>query len=184
MKIGIAGVGGIGSNVALNLVRSGFKNIKFGDFDEIEKSNLNRQFYFENQIGKFKSDCLKENLFGIDRSINLESCNIRFESDNIKSYFKDCDIIVEGFDGVESKKVFMEAFLNSDKFIVSASGIAGIDSDNIKIKQFGKNCFIVGDFENSIEKNRVYSHKVVIVASKMSEIIIKKVLELNNGKIE
>ena len=49
MKIGIAGTGGIGSNVAMHLVRSGITNLKFGDFDRIEKSNLNRQFYFEEQ---------------------------------------------------------------------------------------------------------------------------------------
>ena len=49
MKIGIAGVGGIGSNVAMHLVRSGVKNLKFGDFDVIENSNLNRQFYLKNK---------------------------------------------------------------------------------------------------------------------------------------
>ncbi len=45
MRIGIAGAGGLGSNVAVNLVRTGITSIKIVDFDEIEESNLNRQFY-------------------------------------------------------------------------------------------------------------------------------------------
>ena len=43
MNIGIAGVGGIGSNVALNLVRSGIDRLTLVDFDRVEPSNLNRQ---------------------------------------------------------------------------------------------------------------------------------------------
>ena len=46
--IGIAGAGGIGSNVAVNLVRSGVDNFIIADFDKIEESNLNRQYYFHN----------------------------------------------------------------------------------------------------------------------------------------
>ena len=46
MKIGIAGAGGLGSNVAVHLVRSGISSLKICDFDVIENSNLNRQFYF------------------------------------------------------------------------------------------------------------------------------------------
>ena len=82
MKIGIAGTGGIGSNVAMHLVRSGITNLKFGDFDRIEKSNLNRQFYFEEQIGKYKSETLKENLTKISQG-NYEVEVIKFEKENI-----------------------------------------------------------------------------------------------------
>ncbi len=44
MRIGIAGAGGLGSNVAVNLVRTGVTCIKVADFDEIEESNLKIQF--------------------------------------------------------------------------------------------------------------------------------------------
>ena len=82
MKIGIAGVGGIGSNVAMHLVRSGINNLKFGDFDKIEISNLNRQFYFRSQVGKYKAECLKENLQAIDEDGNYEYTVIKFDRDN------------------------------------------------------------------------------------------------------
>ena len=50
MKIGIAGVGGIGGNVALNLVRIKIKWLKIVDSDRVEESNLNRQFYVKDQV--------------------------------------------------------------------------------------------------------------------------------------
>ena len=62
MRIGIAGAGGIGSNVAMLLVRAGFTKFTIVDFDYLEQSNLNRQFYFEDQLGKSKVESLKINL--------------------------------------------------------------------------------------------------------------------------
>ena len=68
MIIGIAGCGGIGSNVAYHLVRAGVKNFKFGDFDKIEESNLNRQFFFKEQVGLYKSETLTKNLLLIRKN--------------------------------------------------------------------------------------------------------------------
>ena len=45
-RIGIAGAGGLGSNCAMALVRSGITKLIIADFDSVDESNLNRQFYF------------------------------------------------------------------------------------------------------------------------------------------
>ena len=45
-KVGIAGAGGLGSNVAMLLVRAGIKKLVIADFDTVNESNLNRQFFF------------------------------------------------------------------------------------------------------------------------------------------
>jgi molybdopterin/thiamine biosynthesis adenylyltransferase len=50
-KVGLAGAGGLGSNCALNLVRVGFRRLTIVDFDVVVPSNLDRQFYFLNQVG-------------------------------------------------------------------------------------------------------------------------------------
>ena len=65
MRIGIAGAGGLGSNVAVNLVRTGVKKLKIVDFDVVDESNLNRQFYFMDQVGRPKVEALRENLLRI-----------------------------------------------------------------------------------------------------------------------
>lgn len=174
MKIGILGAGGIGSNVAVNLVRSGVSNLKIVDFDKIDLSNLNRQFYFYDQIGRSKVEALKENLERIAPNLNLEIIDTKIEKNNIKKYFDDCDILVEAFDKKEYKKLLIEEFSSSNKLIVSASGIADHDIENISIKKFREKIYIVGDFKKDIERYKTYSSKVMMVASIMSNIVMEK----------
>lgn len=178
MKIGIAGTGGIGSNVAMHLVRSGITNLKFGDFDRIEKSNLNRQFYFEEQIGKYKSETLKENLTKISQG-NYEVKVIKFEKENMREFFKDCDIVVDGFDKKEYKALLLEEVFDGKKLLITVSGIGGIDSSSVQIVKRMKNLYIVGDMKSDVSEYKTYSHKVNIVASKVVEVILK---ELYNEK--
>jgi len=174
MKIGILGAGGIGSNVAVNLVRSGVSNIKIADFDKLDLSNLNRQFYFHDQIGRSKVEMLKENLERIAPDLKIEIIDRKIEKNNVKELFDDCDILVEAFDKKEYKKLMIEEFHSSNKLIVSASGIAHHDIDNILTKKFGKNIYVVGDFKKGIEEYKTYSPKVLIVASIMANIVMSK----------
>lgn len=174
MKVGIAGLGGLGSNVAMNLVRSGVKNLKIIDFDKIEQSNLNRQFYFQDQIGIYKSDALEINLKRIDPFLNIEKKVLKINEDNVYETFKDCDIIVEGFDNKHCKKILLEAFSLSGKLIVSANGIADYDLDKIEIKNYGKSIYVVGDFEKDIENFSTYSAKVSYITAIMSNIVLEK----------
>jgi sulfur carrier protein ThiS adenylyltransferase len=173
MKIGIAGAGGIGSNVAVNLVRYGISDFVIADFDIIEPSNLNRQFYFYHQIGKKKVDMLENNLKLIKSDITLKKKDIRLTKNNMLQIFTACDVVVDGFDKSDEKKLFIELFSQTDKLVVSASGIAGQELDKIKIKKMG-GCYIAGDFESDIAEFKVFPPKIQIVAAIMSNIIIKK----------
>jgi len=170
MKIGIAGVGGIGSNVALNLVRSGVDRLKFIDFDRVEASNLNRQFYFADQIGMFKVEALMINLRRISPEVRLEGLVGRIDGDNCGPLFADCALIVEGFDRQADKKMLFEA-LADQKVVVSASGIAGSDLATIRSRKLGNGC-VVGDFSTDCVQAPLYSHKVTTVANHMSEFIL------------
>lgn len=184
IKIGIAGCGGIGSNVACHLVRTGIDYLKFGDFDKIENSNLNRQFFFNHQIGLYKSKTLAENLLAINPKGTFEYEIIKFDRNNIKDFFEDCDIVVEAFDKKENKVMLIEELLPEKKIIVSASGIGHWDTDNITTKKMGKNLFIVGDFEKDADNYKTFSHKVGIVAALMAEIVLENSVLKNGGFYE
>ena len=56
--VGIAGIGGLGSNCAVALLRVGIGKLVLADYDIIEESNLNRQFYFIHQIGMKKTKAI------------------------------------------------------------------------------------------------------------------------------
>jgi sulfur carrier protein ThiS adenylyltransferase len=171
MKIGIAGVGGIGSNVAVNLVRSGIDFLKIVDFDQVEFSNLNRQFYFHDQIGRLKVEALAENLRRIKPDLCIDAMAGRIDAVNCQQLFSGCDLIVEGLDGQADKKMLME-HLGGDHIVISACGIAGIELDAIRVRRLG-HCFIVGDFTTDCATAPVFAHKVTTVANYMTQLILQ-----------
>ncbi len=176
-KIGIAGAGGLGSNCAFNLVRSGFKNFRIIDFDIIDHSNLNRQFYFEDQVGKNKVEALKENLLRINPALDIDARVERIEKENIRELFEDSDIIVEAFDKAEYKSMLVETFLATGKFIVSASGLVGIgDSDEIKVNRLKKNLIVIGDMTSDSKDNPPISPRVNIAAAKQADVVLEYVV--------
>ncbi len=70
-SVGIAGLGGLGSNAAIALARAGVGKLVLVDFDLIERDNLNRQYYFSDQIGRAKVDAIKGNINRINPNINV-----------------------------------------------------------------------------------------------------------------
>lgn len=171
MRIGIAGVGGIGSNVAVNLIRAGIGSLTIVDFDRVELSNLNRQFYFADQIGELKVKMLAENLLRINPELEITPIVTTITKDNIEQLFGGCDLIVEGFDQIEDKKMLIEHLSPVKSLIVSANGIAGSSLEKIAVKQMG-GVFVVGDFESDCNSAPLYSHKISAVAAKMAEILL------------
>ncbi len=175
MRVGIAGAGGIGSNVAFQLVRSGIRHLKIVDFDRIEVSNLNRQFYFADQVGRTKAPALAENLLRINPDAEIEVQVKRLDARNMADTFAETDIVIEGFDGAGDKKILLETFGGSEKLLVAASGVAGLELEGITIRRIG-NCYVVGDLGTEAGTDNVYAPKVILVAAVMSQIVLKHCL--------
>ncbi|NLY76312.1 MAG: sulfur carrier protein ThiS adenylyltransferase ThiF [Firmicutes bacterium] len=179
IKIGIAGAGGLGSNCAFNLVRSGFRKLAIVDFDRVEPSNLNRQFYFADQIGMAKVAALKDNLLRINPDLELEIHQEKIEPETVASFFKDCAVVVEAFDRVEYKRLLVEHFWNSGKLVVAASGLGGWDDgDLIVTRRLRENIFVVGDGVSEVDQQRPpLSPRVNITAAKQANLILNWALK-------
>lgn len=175
VKIGIGGAGGLGSNCAFNLVRSGFRKFKIVDFDVVEASNLNRQFYFSDQLGMPKVKALEENLKRINPDIAIETGMERITDENVKNVFENCDVVVEAFDRVEYKTMIVESYYSSGKLLVAASGLAGWgNSDEIQIRRIHDKFYMVGDFVTEANgKVPPVSPRVNIAAAKQADIILE-----------
>ncbi|MDR0364662.1 MAG: sulfur carrier protein ThiS adenylyltransferase ThiF [Bacteroidales bacterium] len=145
--IGIAGAGGLGSNAAIALVRSDVKNLTIADFDCVAESNLNRQYYFADQIGKPKVEALRENIFRIYSDVNLKIHFTKVTPHNFKELYADCDLIIEAFDKAEEKVMLIEEMMKyfPEKPLIIGSGLAGWGrSNDIRMEQIG-NIIICGD---------------------------------------
>jgi sulfur carrier protein ThiS adenylyltransferase len=149
-RVGIAGAGGLGSNCAMHLVRSGVKHLTIVDFDVVNESNLNRQFFFRDQIGQKKVEAIKANLLRIEPDADIRAVDIRLDASSAREIFADCGIVVEAFDAVDAKVMLVSAFAPSGKKLVTASGLAGWGRSNaMKVRKMG-NIVAIGDGETSV----------------------------------
>ena len=125
--VGIAGCGGLGSNCAIALARVGIGKLVLADFDRVEESNLNRQYFFRDQIGEYKAEALRDNIHRIDEKLSVETHVVNLEPESVMTFFAECDVIVEAFDSDTAKQMIIETVLAEmpDKFIVSGQGLAG-----------------------------------------------------------
>ena len=173
-KIGIAGLGGLGSNCAMNLVRSGFKQFKLIDFDKVEYTNLNRQFYFEDQVKMLKTKALSINLKRINPDLEIETFALKIEQSTSEDLFRDCDVIIEALDRADYKSMLVSKILPLGKLTVCASGIAGIgNSDLINIHWLKRNLVIVGDLSSDIKNKPPLSPKLNIAAAKQADVVLE-----------
>jgi sulfur carrier protein ThiS adenylyltransferase len=150
VRVGIAGAGGLGSNCAMHLVRSGVKHITIVDFDVVNESNLNRQFFFRDQIGQKKVEAVKENLLRIEPDADIRAVDMRLDASSAREVFADCGIVVEAFDAVDAKVMLVSAFASSGKKLVTASGLAGWGRSNaMRVRKMGS-IVAIGDGETSV----------------------------------
>lgn len=179
VKVGIAGLGGLGSNCAVNLVRTGFKRLVLVDFDRVEPSNLNRQFYFADQVGLTKVAALESNLLRINPELDLTGLAQRVAAENLDALFGDCDVVVEAFDNPECKQLLVEHFWNSGKLVVTASGMAGwADADKMVTRRIKPTVYLIGDLVSEVAENQPpLSPRVNIAAAKEANVILNWVLE-------
>ena len=168
VRLGIAGCGGIGSNAAFMLARSGAARLTIADFDRVEPRNLNRQFFFADQIGRSKALALRDNLRRINPKIVIDSHDVRVTPENAGEIFGDCDILIEALDDAMAKAMLIEEWcsLFPEKLMVACSGIAGTGMHCRIVTRRTGNLFIVGDGTSDLSQG-TFSARVTAVASGM-----------------
>ena len=178
-RVCILGLGGLGSNVAVLLTRSGIGYLKLVDFDIVEASNLNRQQYRVSHIGMKKTEAMKSIIKEINPFVETEVLDIKIDRKNIYSTVGDIEIVVEAFDRAETKAMLMEQLLtNTNKIVVSASGMAGLGSANeIVTRKIKDNFYLVGDNYSDYEEYLgIMSTRVMICAAHQANIVLRLIL--------
>ena len=176
-SVGIAGLGGLGSHIAINLARSGVGLLKLVDFDVVEPSNLNRQAYRVRDLGRYKTEALKEQILEINPYIRVEICTLKIDENNLKDLFKEQNIVCEAFDTALAKAMIAQNFhkFYKDKILICASGLAGYgDSNSIQTRKIAKNFYVCGDLINSAKPgNGLLAPRVSICAGHQSNLVLE-----------
>ena len=179
--VGIAGLGGLGSAIAVALARVGIGKLIVADFDVVEPSNLNRQQYFIDQLGILKTEALVSNLRKINPYVEVEAHAIKLTPDNIFPMFGKTDVMIEAFDRADQKAMLLQAFTSAKPGVpfIGASGMAGYASgETIGIKPLGKNIYIVGDLETGAQPGcGLMAPRVGIAASMQANLALRLIVE-------
>ncbi|MBW2057371.1 MAG: sulfur carrier protein ThiS adenylyltransferase ThiF [Deltaproteobacteria bacterium] len=179
-RVGIAGLGGLGSQIAFALARVGVGTLVLADYDVVEPSNLNRQQYFVDQIGMVKVEALRQSLVRINPYVTLITHRVVLDPENIGPIFADVDIVVEAFDRADMKAMLINRVsqLYPDKYIVGASGLAGYeDSNTIQTTRFSSRIYIVGDQQTAARPGMgLMAPRVGIAAHHQANLVLRILL--------
>ncbi len=177
--VGIAGAGGLGSNVAMLLARAGIGKLIICDFDVVSLSNLNRQAFSLDQIGMHKVDAIAQNIRKVNPFITLETHKFRLDTDLVQRLFHSVDIMIEAFDSAAAKAMLIECFSQHfpETDLICASGLAGYGrSAEIKIVQDGR-LFVVGDQCSELTPGIApISARLMIVAAMQANLALERIV--------
>ena len=178
-KVCILGLGGLSSNVAVLLARSGIGYLKLIDFDVVEASNLNRQQYRISHIEIKKTEAIKTIIKEINPFVEIDTLDIKVDRENILSIVEDIEIVVEAFDRAETKAMAIEELLtNKNKIVISASGMAGLGSANEVItRKIKENFYLIGDnYSDYEEYSGIMSTRVMLCAAHQANMVLRLIL--------
>ena len=179
--VAVCGLGGLGSNIAIALARVGIGKLILIDFDKVDITNLHRQQYKTNQIGIYKTEALQYNLKEINPYLETEIHTVCVDENNAKDLLKDCDIICEGFDNAECKAMLTNFVLEEmpEKYIVSASGMAGLCSANaIHTRKISKRFYLCGDGISDVKDGiGLVSSRVMLCAAHQAHTVLRIIAE-------
>lgn len=175
--VAICGLGGLGSNIAIALARSGIGKLILIDHDRVDLTNLHRQQYKANQIGMYKTDALCENLREIAPYLVIEAHNAYLTEDNAIEFIKEADIICEAFDDAEAKAMLVNLILEKmpEKYLVAASGMAGLGSPNtIKTRKITNHFYLCGDEISDVNDGiGLISSRVMVCAAHQAHTVLR-----------
>lgn len=182
VRVGVAGLGGMGSHVASALVRSGILHMTVADFDTVDPSNLFRQCYLPSDVGRRKTEASEERLRAIEPSLDLRVFDGVVTGDNAGKVFEGCDVVCECFDRADMKAMLVESLLSDGRTVmVSCSGMAGFGSSNtITTSRPMRRLYVCGDRESdSSDGPGLTAARVMVCAGHAANMVLRLALGID-----
>lgn len=179
--VAVCGLGGLGSNIAIALARAGIGRLLLFDFDVVDVSNLHRQQYKAVQIGRPKAEALADNLREIAPYVEVCARMAKITEENGLELLQEADIVCEAFDVPEQKAMLVNLVLDTmpEKYLVAASGMAGIgDANLIRTRKITERFYLCGDGVSDVADGiGLFSSRVLVCAAHQAHAVIRIITE-------
>lgn len=179
--VAVAGLGGLGSNIAVMLARSGVGHLFLADFDVVDATNLNRQAYRIPHLGRYKTDALADILREINPYLDVRTQRVVVTGENAAELFGAYPIVCEAFDKPENKAMLVSTLLEQcpHTTVVSGVGMAGYGSSNaIRTERRMKRLYVCGDGVTDVGAGMgLMAPRVAICAGHQANQVLQLILE-------
>ncbi|MBR4766867.1 MAG: sulfur carrier protein ThiS adenylyltransferase ThiF [Clostridia bacterium] len=179
-RVAVAGLGGLGSNIAVMLARSGVGHLFLVDFDRVDTTNLNRQAYSIPHLGMNKTDAIELILADINPYLDIKTQCVKVTPENVSSLFGGYNIVCEAFDKPGQKAMLVRELLTqTDATVVSGNGMAGYgDSNEIKTNEINSRLFVCGDLITDVGSGTgLMAPRVAVCAGHQANKVIQLILK-------
>src|SRR5262245_17582040 len=105
--ITICGAGALGSHLADNLARQGFRQLRVVDRDRVEEHNVSTQLYGESDVGSWKVEVLRQRLFRAT-GIEIEAIRKELGDRSARGLLQDGGLVIDTFDNSTSRRLVQE----------------------------------------------------------------------------
>ena len=176
-SVAVCGLGGLGSSIAIALARAGIGRLLLIDFDRVDITNLHRQQYKAEQLGRYKTEALRENLAEIAPYTEIRTVTARLTEENLAELLHGADIVCEAFDRAESKAMLVNGVLGQlpGCYLVAASGMAGMDTPNtIRTRKITKRFYLCGDGVSEVsDTTGLFAPRVMLCAAHQAQTVLR-----------
>jgi tRNA A37 threonylcarbamoyladenosine dehydratase len=126
VKVGVFGLGAVGSYAVEALARAGIGAMRLVDFDVIKHSNFNRQLYaLECNVGRSKVEIAIERVLEINPACRVEALNEFVDAKNVERFLSQpLDVVIDAIDSVNPKVALLGACKKNRLKVVSSMGAA------------------------------------------------------------
>ena len=180
-RVAIAGLGGLGSHVAMMLARAGVGHLLLVDFDCVDVSNINRQAYLIEHIGMPKVEALALLLRAVNPAIELSLVQERVTMANAVELFSTYSLVCEAFDSSDQKAMLVNTLLAQcpSMHLVAASGMAGYAPANeIVTRAAFSRLTLCGDAQTDLADDiPLLASRVMLCAAHQAHALIRMILD-------
>ncbi len=181
-RVGIAGAGGLGSNAAMMLARSGVGHLIIIDGDRVEPSNLNRQHYFPVHVGQPKVEALAGQLRALNPDIRVDARMMWLDGNNIPALLHEADLWIEALDDASAKALFASAAAAAGRRVICGSGMGGVGGYAMRRRVMGS-LVVVGDMRSDVADRPPLAPRVMQCAAMQADAALEWLLTGTVGEL-
>ena len=140
MRVGIIGIGGVGSWAVEALARSGVGALTLIDLDSIAESNINRQIHaLDITLGQAKVQAMRERIELINPYCRVDTVEDFVEPENAGALLDNFDVVIDAVDSVRAKIAIILSCRQAGIRIIVAGGAGGkTDPSCIRISDLAR----------------------------------------------